>query len=85
MHETKFEILGSKSRKPGTSDLEPPSVTLFPPVSLVSRESDIRDCSKHVHEYCPLVSMPKFPETDLREFAMLRAFVYPHSHQRRCR
>jgi hypothetical protein len=51
--DTKFEVLGSKFRKPRTSDLEPSSVSpvaLFPPVSLVSLESGTGDCSRNVYE-----------------------------------
>jgi hypothetical protein len=43
-HDSKFEVLGSKFRKPRTSNLEPSSV------SPVSPESGIGDSSKSVHE-----------------------------------
>ena len=36
-HDPKFEVRGSKFRKPRTSDLEPSLVLLFPPVSHVTR------------------------------------------------
>jgi hypothetical protein len=51
--DTKFEVLGSKLRKPRPSDLEPSSVPLFSRVSLLALAAGY-----HLSEALPLASSP---------------------------
>jgi len=55
----RFEVRSSRFSEIRTQNLELriAPVALFPPVSPVSLESGIGDCSRSVHEYCGLGSV----------------------------